>query len=288
MFERPATDSNGDPMHFQQTLGLNLMNPLVFGLVLALGLAGCDLGDKQIGDEGTTDAGDGDGGDGDGDGGDGDGDGDAIGPCGEETISSLPTNPEDYFTSPLDAFDGQSVNDILAVIEGNYAGAFTWGPAEGVVIPSHAGTESPLTVTATFTGSDAILTEVPLAGQWVEDSPLALLCTNTLELEVTLDFATEDGVFDESLVVLVTAISHGDPEGSGTDPSVYHHLDMDAHQGSLTIADFDVVEGGTLTDLVLLFSFGEASLTGSLNAEVLTMDWVGFGSVAGFDAARVP
>jgi hypothetical protein len=113
------------------------------------------------------------------------------------------------------------------------------------------------------------------------------LCTNTLEFEVTLDFATDDGVFDESLVVIVTAISDSDPEAGGGDPSIYHHLDLAAQQGSLTLADFDVVDG-TLTDLVLLASFAEAGMTGSLNAEVTTMDWVGFGSIAGFDAPRVP
>jgi hypothetical protein len=265
-------------MNFQ-TLGMNLMTTLV----LALGLTACDLGEKQIGDEGTTGDGDGDGGDGDGDGGDGDGDGDPIGACGEPTISSLPSSPD-----PLDAFEGKSVADILALVEGNYAGTFTWGPAEGVVISDHAGTESPLTITATFTGGDVVLTEVPLAGQWVDDDLLAMLCTNTLEFEVTLDFVTEDGVFDESLVVLVTATSHGDPEGGESDPSIYHHLDLTMHGGSLTIEDFDVIEDSMLTDLVLLASFREGGMGGSLNVEVLTMDWAGFGSIASFGAPRVP
>jgi hypothetical protein len=115
-----------------------------------------------------------------------------------------------------------------------------------------------------------------------------MLCTNTLEFEVTLDFATEDGVFDESLVVLVTAISHGDPEGGGSDPSIYHHLDLTMHQGSLTIEDFDVIEDSMLTDLVLLAGFREGGMGGSLNVEVLTMDWAGFGSIASFGAPRVP
>jgi hypothetical protein len=261
-------------------------------LVLALGLGACDLGEKQIGD-GESGDGDGDGetGDGDGDGGDGDGDGDgdAIGPCGEVTLYSLPSNPADYFTSPLDAFDGKSVADILAIVEGSYAGTFTWAPAnEGVVLIDHLGTESPLTITATFAGGDAYLTEVPLAGQWVDDGPLATLCTNTLEFDVTLDFVTADGVFDESLVVSVTAISHGDPEFGDTDPGIYHRLDMAAHQGSLMLSDFEVVDGGMLSDLVLIAGFHETGITGSLNAEVLTMDWVGFGSIASFDAPRVP
>jgi hypothetical protein len=63
---------------------------------------------------------------------------------------------------------------------------------------------------------------------------------------------------------------------------------MAAHQGSLMLSDFEVVDGGTLTDLVLIAGFGEAGMTGSLNAEVETMDWVGFGSIAGFDAPRLP
>jgi hypothetical protein len=280
MFEPPATDSNGDPMNLQ-TLGMNLMT----SLVLALGLTACDLGEKQIGDEGST--GDGDGGDGDGDGGDGDGDGQPSGACGAPTVSSLPSNPENFFTDPLAAFDGKSVADILALVEGNYAGTFTWGPAEGPVIASQAGTESPLTITAKFSGGDAVLTEVPLAGEWADDEQSVMLCTNTLEFEITLDFATEDGVFDESLVVLVTANSHGDPEGGGTDPSIYHHLDMTMNEGSLTIEDFEIADG-TLTDLVLLASFREGGMGGTLNAEVETMDWVGFGSIASFGAPRVP
>jgi len=156
------------------------------------------------------------------------------------------------------------------------------------VLSDHAGTESPLTVTATFAGGDAVLTEVPLAGQWVEDDLLGQLCSNTLEFDVELDFATEDGVFAETLLVRVTALSHTDPEFSdGIEPSIYHHLDMAAHQGSLSFADFQVVDG-TLTDLIIIAGFGQDGLTGSLNAEVEAMDWVGFGSIAGFDAPRVP
>ncbi len=282
-------------MNFQRNFGLELMTTLV----LALGLAACDLGDKQIGDGetgdagdgdgGTGDAGDGDGGDGDGGDGDGgDGDGDAIGPCGEESLSSLPSNPEDYFADPLDAFGGKSVNDILAIVEGNYAGTFSWGPAEGPVQSVHANTMSPLTVTATFAGGDAILTEVPLAGEWVDDGLLARLCSNTLEFDVTLDFVTQDGLFDESLTVRVTALSHTDnEEGLPNEPSVYHHLDMAAHQGSLTLADFQVLDG-MLNGFVFLASFGEDGMNGSLNVEVEAMGWVGFGSIAGFEAARVP
>jgi hypothetical protein len=120
-------------------------------LVLALGLTACDLGEKQIGDESGTD-----------DGGDADADADAdpIGPCGEVMISSLPSNSEDDFADPLDAFGGRSVDDILAIVEGNYAGTFTWDQPEDpvFVLADHAGTESPLTITATFAGGDAVLT----------------------------------------------------------------------------------------------------------------------------------
>jgi hypothetical protein len=266
-------------MNFQRTLGIHLMTTLV----LALGLAACDLGEKQIGDgDGGDGDGDGDGesGDGDGDGDGGDGDGDAIGPCGEEMISILPTTQD-----PIAAFDGKSVTDLFAFVEGDYTGTFTWGPAgEGVVLIDHLGTESPLTISATFAGGDVVLTEVPLAGQWVGESPIGL-CTNTIEFDITLEFATADGVFDESLLVRVTAISHADPEGGDTNPSMYHHLDMAAHQGDLMLSDFEVVDG-TLTDLLLLASFGEIGMSGSLNTEVEVMDWVGFGSIASFDASR--
>jgi hypothetical protein len=261
-------------MNFRRNLGLELMTTLV----LALGVTGCDLGDKQIGDGGTES--------GDGDGGDGDGDGDGFGPCGEETISSIPSNPYDYFTSPLDAFGGKSVDDILTIVEGNYAGTFAWAPAEGVVQSAHADTESPLTVSASYAG-DTVLTEFALAGEWVDDGLLARLCSNTLEFDVALDFVTQDGVFAESLVVRVTALSHVE-EGLDNEPSIYHELDLAEHQGSLSLGDFELVDDAQLTGLYLLGSFSETGMTGSLNVEVETMDWVGFGFIAGFDAPRVP
>lgn len=282
-------------MNTQRNLGLELMTTLV----LALGLTACDLGDKKIGDDGETGTeGDGDGdtnctgddeGDGDGDGDDnGDGDGDGIGPCGEEEYTSLPSNPADYFDSPLDAFGGMSVNDILAIVEGEYAGTFIWQGEEGPVLIDFAGVETPLTVTASFAGGDAVLVEVPKAGQWVQDDLLPQLCSNRLEFGVELNFVTEDGRFNETLEVQVTALSHVDPEFSDEiTPGFYHHYDLDAQQGSLAITDFDVTEG-TITDFVLDGNFSETGLMGSFNVEVEAMDWVGFGGIAFFDAPRVP
>lgn len=246
--------------------------------LLALGSA-CDLGDKSIGNDTGADQGDpDDSGDGDGDAndnGDGDGDGDPGGSCGAETLSII-----DDLDDELPAF-GATVNDYLALVEGTFLGDFSWLPNDGPLTVEHAGTTSPLTVTVTYEGGEIRLTEVELLGQSPGDPPE--VCGNRLEIDVTLGFATEDGLFAESFAVPLLINSHSEEP----QPSFYFSLDTEALDGQLSLDDFEY-QNGEITDLVLMGNFDGGLVQGDLFMEVSTMDWVGFGTVASFEAIRAP
>jgi len=154
-------------------------------------------------------------------------------------------------------------------------------PNDGPVTIDHAGTTSPLTVTVTYDGGEVRLTEVELLGQ----SPGEAVepCGNELEIDVTLEFATEDGLFAETFAVPLLANSHSE----GPQPSFYFPLHLEAFVGQLALDDF-TYEDGEINELTLMGQFEDGLVQGGLGMEVLTMDWVGFGSVAGFEAVREP
>lgn len=259
-------------------------------ILSVLGTA-CDLGEKSIGndtgaDQGEMGDGDGDNGDGDGDGdpGDGDGDGDPTGQgdgdCGEETVTII-----DDPNATLPGFDGV-VADYLGMIEGTFVGQFEWLPNDGPTMIEHAGTMSPLTVTVSHDGGEIRLTEVELVGEFPNGNNGGVPCSNILEIDVTLGFATEDGLFAETFMVPISISSVTDDQFPSL-PGIYFPLDMAALDGSLALDDF-AFEDGEITDLVLTGNFEGNAVSGGLMMEVLFMDWVGFGSVAGFEATRTP
>jgi hypothetical protein len=244
-------------------------------LISTLLATACDPGDKSPNDDNADESETGDPGEGNGDG-DGDGEDQSAfgGDCGEETVSII-----DDLGAALPGFTG-TVTDQLGLIEGTYNGDFSWLPEDGPVTIEHAGTESPLTLTVTYEGGEVRLTEVELVGQ-PQDGELVGTCSNILEVDVTLDFVTDDGLFAESLQVPMRIYSQSDYAL----PGFYFSLDLAALQGELALEDFTVNEG-TLSDLVLIGEFEDDNVHGSLNTEIMTMDWVGFGSVAGFGAIR--
>ncbi|HLT35978.1 MAG TPA: hypothetical protein VK034_06825, partial [Enhygromyxa sp.] len=238
----------------------------------------CDLGDKSIGndtgaDQGET--GDGDGDDPTGDPGDGDGDGDeaAFGvDCGEELVSII-----DDLDSALPGFEDYVASDLIALVEGTFVGDFVWAPQDGPVTNEHAGTSSPLTLTVTHDGGEIRLTEVELLGQAPQgdgDLEEDELCENMLEIDVTIGFATEDGLFAESFEVPMVIYS----DLESLMPRFTLSLDLDAMQGQLASDDFVVVDEGMVSKLVLGGHFDGDVAGGGLNIEVMTMDWVGAGS----------
>jgi hypothetical protein len=273
MFNPPATHTNMLTLH-KYTLPTAC---LTFAL---LGTSACDLGPKAIGDD-AADSGDGD--TGDGDTGDTD-DGDETGfpqpwieDCGDEVVSVI-----DSPQAPLAGFDGVT-SDYLADAVGTYLGDFNWWPADGFLNHPYVDSSSPLTMTVSYDGGEIRLFEVELVGQPSENESRTSLCSNTLSVDVTLGFSTADGLFAESMVVPLMVSSHADD----TRPRFYFSLDMDAHQGTMALADFDTAEV-TATDLVLSANFEDSAVTGGMSIEIETMDWVGFGPMADFAATRQP
>lgn len=239
----------------------------------------CDLGDKSLGNDTGADQGDpgetgetGVGDDNDDDNETGFGD-----DCGDAVVSVV-----DDLDAAQPGFTG-SVNDYLALIEGSYLGEFAWLPEDGPVTNEHAGTQSPLTLTVTYAGGEVRLHEVELVGQPPEDGFEDGLCSNVLEIDVTLGFTTADGLFAEAFAIPVRVYSHSDISLA----NFYFSLDMDSLQGQLSLDDF-VVNDGSVSDLVLIGDLDGETVDGSLNIEIMAMDWVGFGNIAGFQATRAP
>ncbi|MFV8755452.1 hypothetical protein ACNOYE_33300 [Nannocystaceae bacterium ST9] len=266
-------------------------------LVLAstLGLAACDLGPGSLGDQPDGETGgesesesdsDSDGGnlDAESDGGNPtDSDSDTEdepgnpGACGEETLTII----TDLSEVPA-GFD-RSVSNIIQDASGIYAGTFTWNDNDGPVTITHAGTSSPLSMDVDYVDGEVRLTEVEFAGEFPNGQEGGEPCSNHLEIDVKLEFATEDGLFAEALVAPLDAYSHSE------DPGPKFYLDwglLEGHMGSLSIDDFAFADA-TIEALILSASFADDQASGGLNMQVETMDWVGFGVVASFSAELV-
>jgi hypothetical protein len=240
---------------------------------LTLLASACDLGEKSIGMETGADNGDGDG-----DAtGDGDGDGDGVGACGEETLTIITDH-----AAALPHFD-LVVEEYITIGEGTFLGDFSWLPNDGPLTNAHAETSSPLTMTVTYDGGEVRLTEVEYAGEFPNGQLGGIPCSNTVEIDVTLDFATEDGLFAESFEVPIRVYSHDEFSW----PGFYFSVDLDAQQGDLAVEDF-VYEDGNIEDFILIADFGDDTITGSFNIEVRFADWVGFGTIGQFSANRQP
>ena len=224
-------------------------------------------------------------GDGDGDPGDGDGDEDGaneslFGDCGDEVVSVVESLDE------IPAGFDSSVADILAEIGGNFAGTFTWTDGEGGGwTVTYAGTQSPLTASITHDGGEVRLYEVELDGM-PPDGELGGLCNNYLQVDMQFDFATEDGVFAETLTLPIW-IPGPDAESL---PAFYYEIDFATHMGSLTFEDF-MIDQGTVTGVVLSGQIEETGLIGEVGMEVELSEGpegiVGFGFMADYDAPRV-
>jgi hypothetical protein len=247
---------------------------------LTLTLAACDLGPKSIGNEtdADADAGEADDSDdgGDEDAGPGDGDGTSNGFCGAETLTII-----DDLDAALPDFS-VTVAEILAIAEGTYLGEFDW-LSESFVSTPYADNSSPLTTIVTYLGGEVRLTEVELAGQFPGGQEGGAPCAHRLEIDVILDFVTDDGLFTETWSVPLRHYSHE----SEALPGFYFALDMDAHQGSLALDDF-TVSGMELRDLFIVSHFDNGQTSGGLMVEVGDMDVIGFGPVADFEASREP
>jgi hypothetical protein len=238
--------------------------------VASVGLA-CDLGPKAIGGAPV-----------------GHEDGAEYRECGASTLTLI-----DDHQAALAGFD-KVVSEYLALTEGTYLGDFDW--LSDTLMTAHAGSSSPLTMTVTYTGGEIRLTEVELVGQSGSGGfgfP-NYVCANILQIDVTLDFATEDGLFAETITAAIRVFSHDETHDGGVSlPSFNFGLDMDAHQGLLSLEDIDIDIGDDDDDAeidVLLFaaSFDEDLVLGDLIVQFSANTWIAAFPIAKFAATRQP
>lgn len=192
--------------------------------------------------------------------------------CGDESstiIEDLDAEIPGLLITPAEFID----NSV-----GTYIGELNWLANGFPVQVTHAGTSSGLTATVSYDAGTVRYVEVELAGEFPGGQLGGIPCTNTLEVDVTLDFVTADGVFDESMAVQMVAASEPDAE----QPAFYLSVDMAALQGTLSEDDFTADDNGTITDYVLLAGFQENQFGGSFNVQVESDFGGGFGSLATF------
>jgi hypothetical protein len=159
------------------------------------------------------------------------GTGEASSSC--EAVATTPLGPEDE--SPL----GFTPADFQDFTLGDHASRLTWA----------SGDEVHLTLSVTSAGDASFVDyEVATTGT----GPVAEIgCADDVELPVTVDFATDDGSFDEQWDVVVTSLT-------GQDAAFYHELDLATLGGTYTVTEVDP----TLYDAVRVFVDGRFDATG--------------------------
>jgi hypothetical protein len=172
---------------------------------------------------------------------------------------------------------------MITDVEGQFAGTFTWGGAEQT---THAGASSALTANLIYAGGPITLLEVENLGT-PSTGFIIGVCSNSLIVDMVLEFATDDGVFAE---VMVVQVQMPGPEAN-IHPWFSRRLDLDAMTGTLAASDF-VLDGGVLADLSLSGELRGAGLTGDLQM-MIEFDTESAGIVqviplADYDAAPVP
>ncbi|EDM77198.1 hypothetical protein PPSIR1_26653 [Plesiocystis pacifica SIR-1] len=220
--------------------------------------------DSETGADDTTDTGEGN-----------------QGSCGEVTVTVL----RDLQTAP-NTFE-LGVEAMLASAVGSYAGTFSWYAPDGPYTADAAGTSAGLEFEVRYEGGEVRLVEYALHGELPEGQLGGEPCSNRVEVDAVLDFATDDGLFAEQAVAIELRASALGSQAL----SFRHELDFEVHAGELAEASFDLGETGELRMVQLGASFqGEGggapavAASGSLAIEVLEteLDFVGFGPVASY------
>lgn len=211
---------------------------------------------------------------------DNDNDNDSGG-CGEETTSVLTD------LSVVPAGFEQSAADLIASLEGDYAGTLTWRANDGPITVAHADTTTSLTLGVDHDGGEVRLIEVKLSGQFPGGNEGGTPCSNRLEVDTVISFATEDGLFAETWDASVEQRSAADGFSEGNAASLYRPIDFAAHEGALLPSDFSF-EGAELRDVIVRASFSDGEIAGGLLMEVQSGEgdggWIGAGDVASFSA----
>ena len=195
--------------------------------------------------------------------------------CGAETMTVL-SDPN----APIAGFD-VSATELVESVAGSYAGELAWRPNDGPVTVTHAGATAALTIAISDEPTEVRLIEVELHGSYPDGNEGGALCSNRVEIDTHIDFATDDGTFAEDWdAILLYDADFGEPE-----LSLYHSVDFPTHQGTLAQSDF-TFEGASFRDLIVTAGFGETEVSGSVFMEVEGDGWIGAGDVASYAAQR--
>lgn len=124
--------------------------------------------------------------------------------------------------SPL----GFSAREALSAVSGDRSAPLTWAKGGSTTATVSVGE----LVAARFVRST-----VASSGPGGAESTLALDCSDHLQIDVPLAFATEDGAFDESFAVTLRV-----PQVDAA--SFYHRIDLSALQGSYEVTEVDPAE----------------------------------------------
>ncbi len=209
--------------------------------------------------------------------------GDGFVGCGEETTTVITE-----LSAVLPGFE-QSPADLLASIEVESSGEFVWRPNDGPITVAHAGQTSSFEMSVDHDGGEVRLIEVELAGSFPDGQEGGQPCANRLEIDTTISFATDDGLFAETWNATVdhSPSVDGWPEGSGV--RLYRPIDFSAHKGTLAASDF-AFEGADFTDAIVTAQLEDGKVSGGLLMEVRQAGmgdsgWIGAGDVASFESA---
>ncbi|MBK8265381.1 MAG: hypothetical protein IPK80_29135 [Nannocystis sp.] len=207
--------------------------------------------------------------------------------CGEETVTvldDLSQIPAGFTLSPDQLLDGAL---------GPFGGAFTWSQSDGPFTSAHAGTSSPLTMSIIYEGGEARLIEVERHGGYPNGQEGGVPCSNTVEIDLLLDFATEDGLFNESQVEATLRIDAYGWEGDNERTLIWQ-LDFGSLVGALKSSDFSF-DSFTIESFWMQIGYpAEAQSTGALIMEshgeqgTPVEGIVGVGPVGGFNADAIP
>lgn len=178
--------------------------------------------------------------------------------CGSETTTVL---------TDLDAipagFD-RSARDVLTEASGSYTGTMTWGAEDPIVVFAHADTSADVAFSLTHTGEVRLVEVENVGGDPTASAGSSFSCSNRIEIDMTLDFSTSDGLFDEVLDVELYVDSHQfDPILAL--PAFSRTLDLDDLNGDLSSADFELAGSATMREVLLRGRFSaDGTAAGSL------------------------
>ncbi len=201
---------------------------------------------------------------------------DGSGGCGKVTTTPI----TDLATRPA-GFD-QSVGEMVASIEGDYVGTFTWFDNEGPVSVPWPDTSSDWSLRMARAGGEVRLVEVANHGEFPFGNEGGQPCSNYVEMDMQMTIAAGDGTLDEVLDVAVSSLSLN----YGV-PNVAHELDLEALDGSLGPDDIEM-DDGKIDRVSLYANFAAPQVSGSLLVEASSNRFGGTlaGGVAGFLAYK--